>query len=89
MKKRVLVIISSYSIGGTISSIFSLLSVIDRNMIDVDVFARSQVGPYEGRLPNCKILDENIWLSHVIYHRSFIVKVFVRVLWALRQAFQL
>ena len=88
MKKRVLIIISSFSIGGTISSLYSLLSLIDKSKIDIDVFARSQVGPYEGKLPNCRLLDENIWLSHTIYHKSFLIKAFVRFLWFLRQSMQ-
>ena len=89
MKNKVLIFISSYSIGGTISSLWSLLSVIDTNKLDVDIYVRSQVGPYEGKLPNCRVLDENVWLSHKIVHKSFFAKLLVGILWLIRQVMQL
>lgn len=89
MKKTVLIIISSYEIGGTISSLRSLLSAIDAKEIEFTIFARSQVGPNEGLFHNCKVLNENLWLSNRIYHRSFVVKLLVRLLWLIRHSLKL
>lgn len=88
MKKRILIIVTEFSQGGTMSSLRSLLSVIDSRQIQVDVFAMLHQGPLFGHLPNCRILKENIWLSHTIYERSFIAKAFVKILWSIRKLFE-
>ena len=63
-KKRVLIVVQSFSIGGTIVSLHSLLSVIDTMKYEIDLFALVREGAYLDRMPNCTILPENIWLSH-------------------------
>ena len=62
-KKKILIVVPSFAIGGTIVSLNSLLSVIDISKYDIDIFALNRKGEYLNRLPNCKILPENLWLS--------------------------
>lgn len=65
--KKILIVVPSFAIGGTIVSLNSLLSLIDTNKYDIDVFALDRKGEYLDRLPNCTILPENMWLSFVTY----------------------
>lgn len=88
MKKRVLIIVSEFCIGGTMSSLYSLLSVLDPNKIQVDIFSRVHSGPYYNRMPNCTILKENIWLSHTIFERSIFAKIAAKILLVIRKALE-
>lgn len=87
MKKHVLVVIGSFNIGGTIGSLYSLLSKIDSNRVQVDVFSRLWVGDFMNRLPNCTILPENVWLSHRVMQQGRTRRLVCILLWALRQVF--
>lgn len=89
MRKRILIIVSEFCIGGTMSSLYSLLSVIDPNRIQVDIFSRVHSGPYFQRMPNCSILPENIWLSHTIFERSIFAKIATKILLAIRKVLEL
>lgn len=62
--KRILIVVPSFVIGGTIVSLNSMLSLIDTKKYEIDVFALNRKGEYLNRLPNCTILPENLWLSH-------------------------
>lgn len=88
MKKRVLIIVSEFCIGGTMSSLFSLLSVLNTDKIQVYIFSRVHNGPYYKRMPNCTILPENIWLSHTIYERSIFAKIATKTLFVIRKALE-
>ena len=70
------------------SSLYSLLSVLDPNRIQVDIFSRVHSGPYYNRVPNCTVLKENIWLSHSIYERSFFAKVATTLLLVIRKVLE-
>lgn len=70
------------------SSLYSLLSVIDPNRIKVDIFSRVHSGPYYKRMPNCTILKENIWLSHTILERSLFAKIASKTLLGIRKALE-
>ena len=85
MKTRVLILVSEFCIGGTMSSLYSMLSVLDPNRIQVDIFSRVHSGPYYKRMPNCTILKENIWLSHTIYERSIFAKIATKLLLVIRK----
>ena len=63
-KKKILIVVPSFVIGGTIVSLNSMLSLIDTKKYEIDVFALNRKGEYLNRLPNCTILPENLWLSH-------------------------
>lgn len=56
MSSRVLFVVDSYHIGGTIVSLQSLLSVINPEQLQVDVYAASDEGPFRTKLPNCRVL---------------------------------
>ena len=66
-RKKILIVVPSFSIGGTIVSLNSLLSLIDTSKYDIDVFALNRSGEYLDRLPNCTILPENTWLSYIAH----------------------
>ena len=83
--KRILIVISSFEMGGTLASLNSLLSVLGEKDLKIDVFAMQHKGDFYGRLPNCAILGENAWLSHAVFHRSLIVKAFVKIRLVLRK----
>lgn len=86
--KRILVITGSFAIGGSRSSMYSLLSVLDTKKVQVDVFARERIGPLKDIMPNCRILPENIWLSHHIYESRRLRKWLSLVLYFLRGSLQ-
>lgn len=80
LKKQILIVIPSFSIGGTIVSLYSLLSVIDIKKYEIDVFALSKSGEYLDKLPNCTILPENLWLSNRYYGENVIKRIVNRLL---------
>lgn len=82
--KKILIIIPSFSIGGTIVSLHSLLSLMDTSKYEIDVFALSRSGEYLNRLPNCRVLPENMWLSLRYFGSNPLKKFFVRLLRVLR-----
>ena len=86
--KRVLIITGSFAIGGSRSSLYSLLSVLDTDKVQVDVFARESIGPLKDIMPNCRIIPENIWLSHHIYEGGRLRKSLSWVLYFLRGSLQ-
>lgn len=83
-RMKILIIIPSFSIGGTIVSLHSLLSLMDTSKYEIDVFALSRSGEYLNRLPNCRVLSENVWLSLRYFGSNPLKKFFVRLLRILR-----
>lgn len=86
--KTILIVTGDFSIGGSRSSMYSLLSVLDPARIKVDVFAREKKGDLKDSMPNCTILPENIWLSHNIYEGNKLQKLICKILYFLRGIFQ-
>ena len=86
--KKILIVITSFEMGGTLASLNSLLSVLEGKELKVDIFAMLHKGDFYGRLPNCTILGENAWLSHEVFHRSALVKAFVKLKLFLRKLFE-
>lgn len=78
--KKILIVIPSFSIGGTIVSLHSLLSLMDTSKYEIDVFALSRAGEYLNRLPNCRVLPENMWLSLRYFGSNPLKKFFVCLL---------
>ena len=72
--RKVLVFIPSFGMGGTVSSLKSLLSLSDPKRILVDIFPLYSVGPNKNELPNSRILKESVWLSASIKDRGLGVK---------------
>lgn len=66
--KHILFILTNFRLGGTNKSLENLLSLIDTDAYQVDVFAMDHYGPYKEMLPNCTILPEDKWLSALIAH---------------------
>ena len=75
MEKSILIIIPSFGIGGILSSLKAMLSLIDTRLVKVDVFAIYKVGPNIQSIPNATVLQESIWLSASIKERCFIVRI--------------
>lgn len=84
-KKRVLFVMPQYEIGGITVSLYSLLSKIDPNRIQADIYA-APTGPYKGKMPNCRELPQNIWLSYPYIGGNAFIKVFQTVVYGLRYA---
>lgn len=84
--KKVLVLLPSYAIGGITLSLYALLSKIDPQCIQVDVLAKP-VGYYKGKMPNCKELKENFWLSYPLVNGSFLKKGLQKLVYGIRYAF--
>lgn len=82
-KKRVLFVMPRYEIGGITISLYSLLSKIDPERLQVDVFARP-LGAYKGKMPNCRELPQNIWLSYPYIGGNAFVKCFQTIVYGLR-----
>lgn len=72
-----------YELGGITVSLYSLLSKIDPKRIQADVFA-APTGPYKGKMPNCRELPENIWLSYPMINGNWFTKCFQTVVYGLR-----
>lgn len=87
-KKRILIVVGAFNVGGTIVSLNSLLSKLDPLRVEVDVFARQKEGDFLNKLPNCRILDENLWMSHSIYFKGAIVRYLNLLLLCIRKAFE-
>lgn len=87
-KKRILIVVGAFNVGGTIVSLNSLLSKLDPQRVVVDVFARQKQGDFLNKLPNCHILEENLWMSHSIYFKSAIVRNLNLLLLCIRKAFE-
>lgn len=85
---RILIITGSFEIGGSRSSLYSLLSVLDMGRVQVDVFARERIGPLKDSMSNCRILPENVWLSHRIYEGSWLRRMLCILLYFLRGSLQ-
>ncbi len=68
--KNILFILTSFRHGGTNKSLENLLSLMDTEQYQVDVFAMEHFGPYKDMLPNCTILPEDKWLSALIANFS-------------------
>lgn len=83
MKKRVLFVMPQYEIGGITVSLYSLLSKIDPERIQADIFA-SPTGPYKGKMPNCRELPQNIWLSYPYIWGNALIRVFQTIIYGLR-----
>ncbi|MCQ2216167.1 MAG: glycosyltransferase [Bacteroidales bacterium] len=87
--KTVLIVTSCFEIGGSRTSLQSLLSVLDTSKIKVDIFARECKGALKYKMPNCTVLPECIWLSHHIYDGNVLQKFICRCLYCIRIIFQI
>lgn len=87
-KKRILIVVGAFNVGGTIVSLNSLLSKLNSQRVEVDVFARQKQGDFLNKLPNCHILEENFWMSHSIYFKGAIVRNLNFLLLCIRKAFE-
>lgn len=84
--KNILIVVGSYTMGGTIASLYSFLTKIKEINVEVDVFCRLWEGDFKGKLPNCSVLPENVWLSHRMTETSFFLKILNYLLWMVRKA---
>ena len=64
--KNILFVITSFRHGGTNKSLENLLSLLDPEMYQMDVFAMEHYGPYNSMLSNCTILPKDKWLHAFI-----------------------
>lgn len=73
--KKILFILPSFGVGGVTSSLSGLLSCVDTQTIQADVFALYDNGPSRSILSNCNFLSNNIWWSVSIKNLPFCKKV--------------
>lgn len=64
--KNILFITTSFRHGGTNKSLENLLSLLDPEKYQMDVFAMEHYGPYNSMLSNCTILPKDKWLHALI-----------------------
>lgn len=64
--KKILVIVTNFRHGGISKSLQNLSSIIDKEKYSIDVFAMEHYGPYKTMLPNCNILNSDIWLESLV-----------------------
>lgn len=83
--KKILVLLPSYSIGGTTLSLYALLSKVDPKSVEVDVLAKP-VGYYKGKMPNCSELKENFWISYPLVNGNALKKGMQMVVYGIRYA---
>lgn len=66
--KKILIVITNFRHGGTNKSLENLLSVIDKDKYQIDVFGMEHYGPYQKMLKNCTIIPKNILINGLISH---------------------
>ena len=64
--QHILFVITSFRHGGTNKSLENLLSLLDPEKYQMDVFAMEHYGPYNSMLSNCTILPKDKWLHALI-----------------------
>lgn len=69
-RKRILIIIPGFKHGGTNRSLFNLLSIIDKDRYDINVFGMSPNGYYKDLLKDQNVLREEIFLSALMSNLS-------------------
>ena len=92
IRKKILVIISTFGMGGTVSSLKAMLSLIDHRLVEFDVFALYKVGPNINSLSNANILKESVWLSASIKETRGLkryVQILLRIIKNLLSFFQI
>ncbi len=70
--KKILFIIPSFTVGGTLSSLAALLPVI-KDRYDISIYSRSALGGNRLLLGDYNILKENVWLSNTVRSRGRII----------------
>ena len=88
-KKNALIVVNSFNIGGTVSSLYTLISMVDTQKVHIDIFARNISGFYIDKLPNCTLLPENLWLSYTIYKKNFLVRMAKTFLFFIRKVLEI
>ena len=78
-KKKILVVIPSFSIGGTVIALHSWLSLLDTTKFEVDIFSLYRGGVYLDKMPNCRILPENVFLSSKLVEGTWWQKIVVQI----------
>lgn len=68
MKTKILFCIADFKQGGIPRCLQSLLMNIDVGKYSVDVLCLSQRGPYNGQMPNCRVLKEDFIVSQLMIH---------------------
>ena len=58
MTKHILFVLTSFGHGGITQSLRNFLTVIDKDLLDIDVFVIDHYGPYKDLFSNCKVLPQ-------------------------------
>ena len=74
--KHILFFVPHFNVGGMIVSLQSLLYELSAKDIKVDIFALDRSGVYIDKLPNCRILPEEVWLSSRLHSDNIIKRAF-------------
>lgn len=91
-RKKVLFIIPSFGMGGTLSSLKAMLSLIDNKFVKIEIFTLYKVGPNSESIPNAQILKESVWLSASIKETRGLkryVQILLRIIKNLLSFFQI
>ncbi len=59
MKKHMLFVVTNFGTGGILRSLQNILNCYDTAKYEVDVFAMTHQGIYQGELTNCRVLPRN------------------------------
>ena len=86
MKKRVLFVIPSFKIGGTISSLAAFLPAIKENY-DISIYSRSSLGDCRELFDDYHIIKENVWLSNTVRSRGRLVLLLSRIIQLMLKCF--
>lgn len=68
--KKVLFIIRDFKTGGIPRCMQSTLQLLDTSKYDVDLLCMHQLGPYNGKMPNCNVLKQDNILYHLLQFRK-------------------
>lgn len=76
IKRKILFIIPSFSIGGVTTSLYAFLLKMVKGKFDAHVYSRNHEGPMKTSFEQvCSIVPENIWLSINITNGNWLKKI--------------
>ena len=87
--KKVLFVVPSFKMGGTIISLSGFLSLLNEENIQVDVMPLVPIGNYSSLLTNCNLVQPSVWMAFVGSGLRYTALWFHKLLFLIRRVFLL
>ncbi len=87
--KRVLFVVPSFKMGGTLISLRNYLTLMDKHKIQADVLGLSVLPGNKDVLTNCNFVEPNLWLLYSREGLSIVKKNLHKILCLIQKLFQI